>query len=677
MSLDYQTSTNVRWFLDSRFTLSSAQLSDMAQAICEEPGQNDVLSLGPLIDNLPDAVAVKAAWHTFEERVALLVPHFDRYSAQGTAKLLKFSQSVNGALRERLGACTQAEGDSTNAVMQTRLGHLTAIQQVNNVANSTLDLEQLMDSTVKAVSEVLQLDDCSIYLFDESLNRLTLRATTGLSSDAVGRVHLNLGEGVTGWAAQHGEPVALENAWEDPRFVYLPELKEDAFRSMLSVPVILFTVNKLIGVLNLQNREPRHFSSEEVAFVETVCGQIAIAIDNARLYIQIDEKLSEKVSQLSTLQGVWASIASSLDLSQVLEMIARHAAELSSADKAAIFKVDEKDHDLFIIADYNLSEQCKTMRVKVGDGAIGLSVSNRAPERVEDTFNDPTLAAIHPQIVAEGIRSLFCVPLIARDQVLGGISVFTMERHEFSEEQIQLVSTFAYDAALAIENARLYQEAQRALETQAILMREMQHRVKNNLQTVASLLSLQMRRAESPEAASLLGLSAARVESIAAVHELFSEEDIGLATVGEIADRIMEIVLKDIVPPSQRIDFTIAPAPIKLGSEQATLFALVLNELVSNAIMHGLAGLPSGSIRITATQDNGTIAVDVWDGGKGIPADFSLQTQAGLGLSIVEQLVTHELSGTFQLENEPSGGTKAHITFPAKPVDFWTVWWKG
>ena len=117
------------------------------------------------------------------------------------------------------------------------------------------------------------------------------------------------------------------------------------------------------------------------------------------------------MSQLSTLQGVWASIASSLDLSQVLEMIARHAAELSSADKAAIFKVDEKDHDLFIIADYNLSEQCKTMRVKVGDGAIGRSVSNSTPERVEDTFNDPRLAAIHPQIVAEGIRSLFCVPL--------------------------------------------------------------------------------------------------------------------------------------------------------------------------------------------------------------------------------------------------------------------------
>ena len=559
MSLEYQTSANVRWFLDSRFTLSSAQLSDIAQAVCEEPGQNDVLSLGPLIDNLPDAAAVKAAWHTFEERVALLAPHFDRYSAQGTAKLLKFSQSVNGALRERLGACTQAECDSTNAVMETRVGHLTAIQQVNNVANSTLDLEQLMDSTVKAVSEVLQLDDCSIYLFDDRLNRLTLRATTGLSPVAVGRVHLNLGEGVTGWAAQYGEPVALENAWEDPRFVYLPDLMEDAFRSMLSVPVILFTVNKLIGVLNLQTRQSRQFSSEEIAFVETVCGQIAIAIDNARLYKQTDEKLREKVSQLTTLQGVWASIASSLDLSQVLEMIARHAAELSSADKAAIFKVDEKDHDLFIIADYNLSEQCKTMRVKVGEGAIGRSVSNRTPERVEDTFNNPRLAATHPQIVAEGIRSLFCVPLIARDQVLGGISVFTMERHEFSEEQIQLVSTFAYDAALAIENARLYQEAQRALETQAILMREMQHRVKNNLQTVASLLSLQMRRAESPEAASLLGLSAARVESIAAVHELFSEEDIGLATVGEIADRIMEIVLKDIVPPSQRIDFTIAP----------------------------------------------------------------------------------------------------------------------
>lgn len=677
MSVEFRIRAEARWLLDSRFTLPTPGVGEITRIICQESEPYSVLGLGPLIEDLPDSAAVNGAWRTFEERVLLLLPHLGEVSQHDPAQFLFFTQLVNSALRKRLAQCVSRVRTGESSTLQTRVGHLTAIQQVNNVANSTLDLEQVLESTVRAVSRELQIDDCSIYLFDEMLDRLTLRATTGLNPAAIGRVHMGLGVGVTGWAAQHGEPVALVDAKSDPRYYHHPDIEEDAVWSLLSVPVILYTVDKLIGVLNLHSYQQREFSREEIGFVETVCGQIAIAIDNARLYEQTDEKLREKVEQLTTLQRVWASIASSLDLQQVLEMIAQHAAELSSADMAAIFKLDEDGRSLFIVAGHNLSENFETIRLHVGEGVIGRSISNRTPIRVDDSLGDPGLAAIHPQIAVEGIRSMFYVPLIARDQVLGGISVFTLEHHEFSEEHIQLVSTFAHDAALAIENAGLYQEAQRALETQAILMREMQHRVKNNLQTVASLLSLQMRRAESPEAASLLRLSAARIESIAAVHELFSEEDIGLATVGEIADRIMEIVLSDIVPPGQVIDSSIDAAPITLGSKQATVFALVLNELVSNAIMHGLAGHSSGCIRLRAQRDNGTIAVEVWNSGRGVPAEFSLEDSAGLGLSIVEQLMTHELSGTFRLESEPDGGTTARITFPAKQGDSWTVWWKG
>ncbi len=676
MSTKLLTSSDLRWLLDRRAKPSSGELNDFAEAVCNDPDPQATLLLGPLIDDLPDAAAVTRASQTFAERLALVLPLLDSHSAQSTAKLLRFSQSVDYALLEQLHACSQIRAETDTENLKARVGHLTTIQEVNNAANSTLDLEQVLDLTVRAVTDVLQLDDCSIYLFDEGMSRLTLRATTGLNPDMVGRIHFDLGEGITGRAAQDGKPLALVDAWEDPRYVKFPELVDNPMRSLLSVPINLYTVNRLIGVLDIQTRLPREFSQEEVGFAETVCGQVAIAIDNARLYGETDEKLREKVNQLTTLQRVSASIGASLDLNQVLDMIVRHAAELSNADKAAIFKLDETAQEIFVVARYNISEDYKTFRIAAREGAIGQSILDRNSVHFEDAQNDPVLALVQPQLRAEGIRSMFWVPLIARDRVLGGICVFSVEGRKFSEEQIQLASMFAYDAALAIENARLYQESQKALESQAVLMREMQHRVKNNLQTVASLLSLQMRRAESPEAAGLLGLSAARVESIAAVHELFSEEDIGLATVGEIANRIMEIVLKDLVPPSQEIKFSIEPAPIELGSKQATLFALVLNELVSNAIMHGLEGHPRGSIRVTATHGDGIVAVDVWNSGSGMPEDFSLQTHAGLGLSIVEQLVTNELSGTFLIENEPQGGATARITFPAKRDDFWTVWWK-
>lgn len=676
MSAKLPTSSDLRWLLDHRAMPSSAELSDFAETLCDELDPPATLPLGSLIDELPNAAAVTEAWHTFTERLALLVPFLDGHSSQGAAKLLEFSQSVNYAFLKHLNECSQVREETNTENLKVRVGHLTTIQRVNNAANSTLDLEQVLDLTVRAVTDVLQLDDCSIYLFDEGMSRLTLRATTGLNPRVVGRIHFDLGEGITGRAAQYGKPVALEDAGEDPRYAQFPELVENPMRSLLSVPINLYTVNRLVGVLDIQTRLPRKFSQEEIGFVETVCGQVAIAIDNARLYGETDEKLREKVSQLTTLQRVSASIGSSLDLDQVLDMIVRHAAELSNADKAAIFKFDEIAQEIFVVARYNISEDYKTFRIAAREGAIGQSILDRNPVHFEDVQNDPALIPVQPQLKAEGIRSMFWVPLIARDRVLGGICVFSVEGRKFSEEQIQLGSMFAYDAALAIENARLYQESQKALESQAVLMREMQHRVKNNLQTVASLLSLQMRRAESPEAAGLLGLSAARVESIAAVHELFSEEDIGLATVGEIANRIMEIVLKDLVPPSQDIEFSIEPAPIELGSKQATLFALVLNELVSNAIMHGLEGHPVGSIRVTASHGDGIVAVDVWNSGSGMPEDFSLQIHAGLGLSIVEQLVTNELSGTFLIANEPQGGATARITFPAKRDDFWTVWWK-
>ncbi len=677
MNAEPFTGDDPRWLLDDSRTPSAEALAEIAEVLSKSPNPGRSLPLGPFIAHLPDAPSVLKAWRTFDERVAQLSPYCSRRGTESVTQLLRYAQAAHGCLRRRLNETESAHDGATDAELRTRLGHLTAIQRVNRVTNSTLNVEQVLVQTVRAIRDVLQLDDCSIYLFDERLNRLTLRATTGLNPEAVGRVHLGLGEGVTGWAAQHGQPVALEDASNDPRFVHLPDVETEPLRSLLAVPIILFTANKLLGVLNLQTCQTRTYSQEEISFVETVCGQIAIAIDNARSYAQTDEQLRELVGQLTALQRAWASIASSLDLGQVLDRIARHAAELSRADKAAIFKVDAKTNDLFIISGHNLNQQFRTIRMKVGEGAVGRSVAQRTPIAVTDANDDPSLARVYPQMEAEGIRSVLCVPLVAREKVLGGISILTQERQEFSDEHIQFLSMFAHDAALAIENARLYEEAQRALETQAILMREMQHRVKNNLQTVASLLSLQKRRAESPEAASLLGLSAARVQSIAAVHELFSEADIGLATVGEISHRVLEIALKDLAPPDQRIDFAIESTPINLGSEQATVFALVLNELVSNAIVHGLAGLAAGTIRLTAREKDGVIEVAVWNDGRRVPTDFSLDTHAGLGLSIVRQLVTHELSGAFTIENDPDRGATARVSFPAKRGDFWTVWWKG
>jgi two-component sensor histidine kinase len=273
--------------------------------------------------------------------------------------------------------------------------------------------------------------------------------------------------------------------------------------------------------------------------------------------------------------------------------------------------------------------------------------------------------------------------------------VYTTERHEFSEDQIALLFTFANDAAIAIENARIYEEIRRALEMKSTLLQEMHHRVKNNLQMMASLLRLQMRRTKSQEARHTLGVTHAQIESLGAAHDLLSQESIGLTTVQEIARRVSDIAVADLLPRDKRIAIDVGGDDVPVASQHATILALVLNELICNAILHGLENRKEGRVTVTAREEDEPAApaspaalagppdtgvptyprrqllIEVCDDGEGLPAGFSLDGAAGLGLSIVQRLVAEQLKGTFQLRPRPDGrGTLARVTLksPVSPA---------
>ena len=122
---------------------------------------------------------------------------------------------------------------------------------------------------------------------------------------------------------------------------------------------------------------------------------------------------------------------------------------------------------------------------------------------------------------------MFSVPLITGDDVLGAVSLYSQQPGEISQEQVDLAFTFGNHAAIAMENARLFEEARSSLESQSLLLQELHHRVKNNMQTIKSLLEMQARRAQTDEAAELLKLSAGRIAGMAQVHDLLSRQDIG------------------------------------------------------------------------------------------------------------------------------------------------------
>ncbi len=204
--------------------------------------------------------------------------------------------------------------------------------------------------------------------------------------------------------------------------------------------------------------------------------------------------------------------------------------------------------------------------------------------------------------------------------------------------------------------------AQGELDTRTRMMLEMHHRIKNNLQTVADLLSLEMNRANGRSSAESLRDSVARIKSIAAAHEMLSPDQISATDITELARRVADSALSSQARADQTVTIQVKGPQISLPSKSATALALVINELVSNALEHGLATRPQGRIDITLEPLDGEIAVRVADDGVGLAPDFELSRSAGLGLRIVRTLVEKDLHGSLTLLNDV--GACAEFIFP-------------
>jgi two-component sensor histidine kinase len=195
------------------------------------------------------------------------------------------------------------------------------------------------------------------------------------------------------------------------------------------------------------------------------------------------------------------------------------------------------------------------------------------------------------------------------------------------------------------------------------LIQEMHHRIKNNLQSIASLLELEMlERCPSPEAQDCLQKSVNRVKSIAAVHQLLSEQSTSFTNVKDLARSLATITARSLVEPGKEVIISVRGPEIYLNSHKATSLALILNELLSNAVKHGLAKRHSGSIDIAFTTDARGVTIVVKDDGVGLPAGFDMANSVHLGLQIARNLAESDLGGSLTLYSDC--GTKAMVFFP-------------
>lgn len=534
--------------------------------------------------------------------------------------------------------------------LHRRRAEITALQRVNTVATSSLDERTVLTKVVDAVADVMGVAVCSIYLL-QGTNTLLLGATYGLSPSAVGAARLSLGEGLIGWAAQHCQTTNVSDIWCDIRAKYLPETNEDPYHSILAVPIMATGGEAILGVISVQTRECREFTADEITFLEMVAGQLALSIENARSYGQTDARLHQKVAALTTLHQIVVAVAGSLELRRVLDTIAAQALILCQCDGSAILARKGQQHHLRIEATQGVVNPEHHELIQ----RIALSAMQQRAQRT-DTLPDAT---------PETARALVCVPLRGQGSTLGALVVVGKPGQSFDGETCDILNDFASVAALAIENAQLHQATRRNLESKSVLLAELHHRVKNNLQTVASLLSLALRHCKSDEASNTLRESYNRVRSIAAAHDLLSREAIGVTTIEAVAKKVIEL-LQPTLQGKTAIRFLAEGEVIELETREATTLAILLNELLTNAVRHGLRGKDQGTVRVLFGRQASQVWVTVADDGNGLPPDFSLGKNKGLGLSIVRTLVEADLRG--QVDWGGDGGASFTLLFTPPAV---------
>jgi two-component sensor histidine kinase len=306
---------------------------------------------------------------------------------------------------------------------------------------------------------------------------------------------------------------------------------------------------------------------------------------------------------------------------------------------------------------------------RVGDGAIVLDAEGRVEYASPNAVSALHKVGVHAN--AEGMRlhELGLEAAAVRSALAAGVPV-TEEVERGTEVSVMLRCLPILEAGRVVGALVLLRDVSELRRRDRLLLsmdatiREIHHRVKNNLQTISSLLRLQARRLTSPEARAALEESERRIRSIALVHETLSRETGDDVPFNEIVRPLVRMVEESLVTPERFVRISVTGDAGSLPAEVATPLAVVLTELVQNAVDHGYPeGTEAGEVVVALDNDGHWLSLRVTDAGIGLPVDFRIELARGLGLSIVRSLVVGQIGGTIELRSE-GGGTVAEVRVP-------------
>jgi two-component sensor histidine kinase len=534
------------------------------------------------------------------------------------------------------------------------ISRLNALHGISRAATITTSATEYLRKSIDIIHDVTAADAITVFVFDRPTDSLTLAGQYGFDPALVGTMSIRGSRGLIGKVVSDGKAVFAGRVREHPEWFPSPTLQDEIYQAQASIPMKLANPDRMVGVLTLWMREPKQFDEDERVFLKDVSSELAIGVEYTQLHSLTDERLRRKIIELGTLQRVSRTVASALDLNDVLRFVSESAVELTNAESAAVFRLSNQDKE---------EESAPLVEYRIGTTR---QVSNQETRDtlLSNVINSGNARAVDMDYV-DGTSILYCMPLSSARERWGALCVRLKSGMEVTEDDLALLQAFTDTASIAIENAELYEEARRSAETASTLLQEMHHRVRNNLQTVAALLSLQLRQVEGSEAERHLQDAIGRVQAIASVHDLLSDETrLSGATIDAIARLVADELKVTLIPPSMSVTFAIEPTDVTVPTRQATVLALLFNELISNSIEHGFAGLDRGRIGIRTWRTGNMVTIEVENDGALLPDNFDPNAKTGIGLRIIQRLVESDLKGEFSMECEQDR-TIARMIFPA------------
>ena len=326
--------------------------------------------------------------------------------------------------------------------------YLRSFIEISKTLGSTLAVNELLDIIVRQASDAMNLKGATIRLINPKTNTMELVASVGLSEKYLGKGPVDLDKSIAD--ALSGRPVAIFDVTSDPRMQYPQEAKEEGIASLVAIPMVY--KGKVIGVMRLVTAEPREFTLEEVDFACAIAELGAQAIVNARMF----ESRTRELNFLKGLQEVSKAINSALDVKKVLQLLVKTATTALDIKAAAVRLLDEKRQQMELVASYGLSERYITKGPVTADKSIAEAMLGKAVS-IYDVGHDPR--ATYPKEAAEeGIKSILSVPIALKGNVIGVLRIYTSDPRDFSDDEITFISSLAEQAALAMENARMFQK---------------------------------------------------------------------------------------------------------------------------------------------------------------------------------------------------------------------------